>query len=216
MGKNTKTPEEIYNDQVKDNIDNWGKEYKDPDVVEEKTFRPIIFVDNINNETISIKMATDGLCGYKKIASLKDYEIIRMGKYEALKWPVQSMSINQKRGFSSVFDDRLDMTLIEIENFYKAVENEHYSVSSILKIKDSCRAMWSVFLNEPTLMWLCSFANFSEFVIANNLQVFVKEKKENVEYEAVKWTNEEGEKARQFSKEYYTELIKRAKAWKKQ
>lgn len=212
--------EESYNKHVKKNIENncYESNYTDPDVQFLVHIKPRIFINNDNEDELEIKMASDGLCGIKKIRKffknkiIDDYKILREGMFKVLSWPVHSLSINQKRGFSSVFDDRLDLTLMDIQDFYNCIKGKRFSVETVNEIKKQC-VMSDVFLNEPTLMWLCSFENFDDFVFNKNLQVFVKQQK-NGEYKADSWTGDLMGKRGKFTKEYYEELLKRARQWK--
>lgn len=212
-------PIEIYNIKVDENINNnCDKEnYKDPDVNFIIKRKPKIFLENIKEEEVEIKLSTDGLCGIKKIREfsndkiIADYTLLRKGKFGVLMWPVQSLSINQKRGFKSVFDDRLDLTLMDIQDFYDCVKGKKLSVGTINDIKKRC-VMSDVFLNEPTLMWLCSFKDFDEFIRERNLSVFVKLENDG-KYYAESWIGDTKEKREKFKEEYYKQLLERTKNW---
>ena len=213
--------EKIYNERVEKNIKNNCDEnnYKDPDVNFCVCRKPIIFIDNNNKDEVKIRMASDGLCGIKKIRKFckknitDDYRILREGKFKILSWPIQSLSINQKRGFVYAFDDRLDLTLMDIQDFYNCIEGKRFSVEVVNEIKKQC-VMCDVFLNEPTLMWLCSFKNFDDFITSENLKAFVKQQEnEKYKYKADSWIGDSKEKREAFTQEYYDELLKRAKQW---
>ncbi len=85
-------------------------------------------------------MASDGLCSYKKICIVRKnqkeiketYRLLRENMFECLVWPAYAVSINQMRSNKSTFNDRLDLTLIDIQKFYEIVRNKRFSIELII------------------------------------------------------------------------------------
>lgn len=215
---------ERYDKIVLDNINNIdniiadGSYYKDPDqIFEEKIYINSKFIIG-NGEHITIRLASDGLCGIKKIRDYSmnkkaDYECIRKGMFECLIWPAYATSINQGRGFKSTFDDRLDLMLKDLEKFYDIICNgTNLSISLINKINDEHKGckLAKTYLNIMTFAWLCSFKDFNDFIVRRNLQAFVK-KDINGNYYAKRWTNDD---ENSFNQSYFNELIKRIQKYR--
>ena len=81
-------------------------------------------------------MASDGLCSHKKICIVRKnqkeiketYRLLRENMFECLVWPAYAVSINQMRSNKSTFNDRLDLTLIDIQKFYAYMQQNGKSV----------------------------------------------------------------------------------------
>lgn len=228
-----------YNENVKKNLnqDFWNytskeeayeeikkkKIYIDPDEVYEDSlavYENITHIEeNEKSSTLhSVSFSSDGLCGIKKIIKFSDslveaqenYKLIREKMFECLIWPSHAQNINICRGFKYPFDDRIDLTLVDIQSFYKKVNgNNEISVSLINDIKndkENC-LLDRAYLNLMTFTWLCSFGNFNSFIKDNNFGVFVKciEGK----FKAEQWTDK-----KEFDGDYFKELIKRTKKYR--
>lgn len=215
---NKKKAIDKYNEIVKTNLETNFEYYIDPDQTyeDEVSVYGNIIKMNENTKSLNIRLASDGLCSVKKIEIFSDnpkevkenYKCIREGMFECLVWPSYAQSINQMRGMKTTFDDRLDLTLIDIQTFYKIVfKKSALSVSLINEIWDKC-TLARAYLNLITFTWLCSFNDFDSFIINRNLQTFV-DKDENGNFEAKKWTE-----TKDFDKSYFEELIKRIKKYK--
>ncbi len=209
---NYKNAREKYKKIVQENLLS-GLYELDPD----QSFIDII---QINGNLEKIKMASDGVCGYKQIKRIYNniekqkevYLIIREDMFDFLIWPSQKVSINQQR--YGYFRDRLDETLIDIQKFYEIIEENNIkeiNLKNIEQIKKyfilkNCK-MYNAYLQENTFKWLNSFKNFNDFIIKRNLEVFVK--KENNNYKAELWTSK-----KEVSKEYFEVLLEKIKKYK--
>lgn len=211
---NKKNAIDKYNEIVKTNLEN----YIDPDQTyeDEVSVYGNIIKMNENTKSLNIRLSSDGLCSIKKIKIFSDnpkevkenYKCIREGMFERLVWPSYAQSINQMRGLKTTFDDRLDLTLGDIQTFYKIVfKKSVLSVSLINEIWDKC-ILARAYLNLMTFTWLCSFNDFDSFITNRKLQTFV-DKDENGNFEAKNWTD-----TKDFDKSYFEELIKRIKEYK--
>ncbi len=210
-----------YDDDVKYNLDNCfdesgnfvnSEDYKDPDY---STYHSIVVVPKIliskngeENAEIKVGMTSDGLISVKKLEkytidgiSEKDlYILFRMGMKNFLVWPSRTWSINQARR-SLGNDDRLDMLLCDIAEFYYISKDyDNITAEFISKVYEKLPNTAGAFLNMPTLVWFSGFRDFNEFIIKRKLEEFVK--KEDNNFIAVEWD------------EYYEELIKRTIAYK--
>lgn len=199
--------------------------YKDPDEaydVSLSVYENIIHIEgNKRSSTLhSFSLSSDGLCGIKKIiqcsASLKEakenYRLIREGMFECLIWPSHAQNINICRGLKYPFDDRIDLTLIDIQSFYKKIcENKELSLSLINDIKndkENC-LLARAYLNLMTFTWLCSFHDFNSFIEERKLGPFVNVSKGK--FIAEQWTD-----SKEFDNNYFIELINRTKEYKVQ
>lgn len=208
---------EKYNEIVKRNIENNLKEedYKDSDKYFSEIIKPIICIEG--NAEIEIVMSSDGVCGIKKIKKfsygkelIEKYRLLREDMFNCLQWPIHQMSINQMRGFVRIFNDRVDLLLRDIQEFYGIVENATFSSEIINKIKNNCR-LYRAYLNMETFAWLCSFKNFDDFIKRRNLTAFVDYDVFERKYIARVWTKED---SNEFSKEYFDRLCERVKKYK--
>ncbi|OPZ21812.1 MAG: hypothetical protein BWZ04_00661 [Firmicutes bacterium ADurb.BinA205] len=192
-----------------------SEDYKDPDY---STYHSIVVVPKIliskngeENTEIKVGMTSDGLISAKKLekytldgVSEKDlYILFRMEMKNCLVWPSRTWSINQARR-SLGNDDRLDMLLCDIAEFYSISKDyDNITAEFISKVYEKLPNTAGAFLNMPTLVWLSGFRDFNDFIIKRELEAFVNEDKEEKNYLAVKWD------------EYYEELLKRTVAYKK-
>ncbi len=175
------------------------KRYIDPD---NYTYHEVLVIPKIMldpNEQFSIGIKTDGLLSHGKLMNVykelepkvspKDlYITFRQGMENVLVWPSRTWSINQARR-SLGNDDRLDILLMNIECFYVCCDKYNRSLSSgfIKEIMETLPNMCYAFLNMPTLIWLCQYESFTEFIMNRQLSAFVSTK-EN-EYHAFEWEN---------------------------
>ncbi len=204
-----------YDEIVLLNISNDFSAYKDPDQV----FEEEIFINDelisSNGKSVNIRLSSDGLCSIKKIQEyskdiLSDYKCVREGMFECLIWPAYALSINQMRGYKSTCDDRIDLTLIDIQKFYEKIAGEtELSIGLIKKLTDAKNGcvLARAYLNLMTFSWLCSFKDFDDFVKQRKLQPFVEER--SGIYIAKQWTS-----SKKFDKEYYNELMKHIKDYR--
>lgn len=141
MLKHVKDPRSKYNEIVKKNLELVTfDEYRDPDQLFEEEIIPVICVPNESRLRLKINMASDGLCSHKKICivrknrkEIKDtYRLLQENMFECLVWPAYAVSINQMRSNKSTFNDRLDLTLIDIQKFYEIVRNKRFSIELII------------------------------------------------------------------------------------
>lgn len=211
-----------YDETVRKNLKNIEAEkLKDPDCTfNEKVTLVHPFLNAGGAYKVEVSLASDGICGVKtidKMVSLnpkkykrKDlYQLIRHNRFDCLIWPTYAMSINQMR--YSVFRDRLDLTLMDIEHFYEIIDTEAnagnaFSMSTFERIENECRLSRAYF-NIYTLAWLCSFKNFNDFVEKRNLQKFVECKGKN--YHASLWAGESIKLESKEFAEYFEALVKR-------
>lgn len=175
----------------------------------EKYVDPDCLLEPVNVGGISISLATDGLCGIKRIIqySSKDnigenYKLIRKRYFV---WPAYAMSINQQRGFKNTFDDRIDLLMIDLEKMFAILEENRYiySLKMVEQIQKECR-LYRAYLNMFTLIWLSQFKTFDGFISENKYWRFVD--KVGDKYVAVKWTESEV-----FDEKYFSELLNRLK-----
>ena len=165
---------------------------------------------------LEIYLSQDGLCSLKRIKTfavpnnkkqiISDYRLIRVGMYDALVWPGYAESINQMR--SSKFQDRIDLLLIDIFMFYKVTKEENVITKELVqKIWDNCK-LARAYLYPNTFYWLKSFGNFDGFVRGRKLQSFVTKR----DGKPQNWIKD-GDVG--FTLEYYEELIRRTKKYRK-
>lgn len=96
--------------------------YKDPDQNFLETVTPIICIPNEEKKAITINMSSDGLCSINKIKDIYNknnhikeiYKLLHIEMFDCLIWPAYSISINQMRSNKGTFNDRIDLTLIDI------------------------------------------------------------------------------------------------------
>lgn len=173
-----------YNKIVETNLENIlnKQSLKDPDCLfTEEILVCHPFMENSERKEININISSDGICGEKALSKICEinpnkydkaylYKLIRKGRFECLQWPAYAMSINQMR--YSVFRDRVDLTLEDIQIFYDVINDRKFSVDSIRTIESECK-LSRAFLNAYTLAWLCSFKDFDDFIIKRKLETFV-------------------------------------------
>lgn len=130
--------------------------------------------------------------------------------FDCLAWPSHACSINQLRGCRTIFDDRIDLTLLDIQKFYNLIKGKSFSVELINAIEKHC-CLSMAYLNAKTFAWLCSFSDFDDFIRRNGpcLEYFVTE--ENGKYVAKYWTNNE---EKRFNEKYFFELCKKVEKYK--
>lgn len=142
----------------------------------------------------------------------KNYKLIRKGMFQCLIWPSHTQNINICRGFKNPFDDRIDLTLVDIQSFYEKINSKkELSVSLINDIKndtDNC-LLAGAYLNLMTFTWLCSFDNFNNFIEKRKLEAFVNYT--NGKFKAEQWTN-----TKKFDNDYFKELITRTQKYRSQ
>lgn len=214
-----KSKEQVYEEIKKKGI------YIDPDESYEGSLsvhENIINADGKEKHSIleSISLSSDGLCGIEKIiqysASVEEakenYKLIREGMFECLIWPCHVQSINICRGFKYPFDDRIDLTLVDIQSFYEKINRKkNLSVSLINDIKndnENC-LLHRAYLNLMTFTWLCSFDDFNSFIKERKLGAFVNET--NGEFKAKQWTD-----TKKFDDKYFKKLIIRTQKYRAQ
>ena len=165
---------------------------------------------------LDIYLSQDGLCSLKRIEAfadpknekqiLSDYRLVREGMFDALVWPGYAESINQMR--SSKFKDRIDLLLIDIFTFYKVTKDENVITKELVqKIWDNCK-LARAYLYPNTFYWLKSFDSFEGFVRERKLQSFVTKR----DGKPQNWIKD-GDVG--FTQEYYDELIRRIKKYRK-
>ncbi len=190
--------QEKYNSIVENNIyllnekqitkDNLAK-YRDPDKYTKY---------EINIDSITVLIAQDGLCSIQKIFEfseniVKDYTFIRKNKFDFLIWPAYAMSINQIR--ATVFQDRIDFLLNDLEKFYKVIESSKtLSPSIVSELWSKCKIA-RAYLFPNTFYWLCSFGDFDSFLCKRKLKQFLYES----DGSKIVWPND--------FKDYYNKLI---------
>lgn len=217
------TFEEKYNKKVQKNIDYLetitGTIKEQFDI--NKYVEPDGFIKSTKINGIDIKLSSDGICGIKKVIEFSkedeivdNYRLIRENRF--LVWPAYAMSINQQRGFKNIFDDRIDLLLMDLKKFYSITKNNPIidgnssiiNYNQVIRINE-CKLARS-YLNVNTLIWLLNFNNFENFVDENNLYIFVdKSKENNDEYIVKNWAIDNTSFI--FCKSYFNELIKRLK-----
>lgn len=218
---NYKSKKEAYADIKKKEI------YTDPDEAYEvslSVYENIIHIERKEKYSTlkSVYLSTDGLCGIKKIIELstslkeakENYKLIREGMFECLLWPSHAQNINICRGFKQSFDDRIDLTLVDIQSFYEKINmKKKLSVSLINDIKndkENC-LIDRAYLNLMTFTWLCSFGDFNSFIKERKLETFVNNTKGK--FKAEQWTDIDKEK---FDDKYFKELIIRTQKYRTQ
>ncbi len=208
-----------YNKIVNYNFENKFSNYKDPDQVFSETVTPIICIPNDEKKEITINMSSDGLCSIKKIKEICNeknrikgmYELLREDMFDCLIWPAYSISINQMRSNKGTFNDRIDLTLIDIQKFYNIVESKKLSIEILNNIVDKC-ILGRAYLNSMTLSWLCSFENFDDFIDKRHLQAFVTDKNNMQRYNAEIWTKNKN--VNEFDRDYFNALCERVGTYK--
>ena len=200
-----------YDCAVKNNLENcfvkndvfYDKEniYTDPDcyTYQEKWITPKIIIPQ-KNERFLIGFRSDALFSKTKFSKINRsdmgnmsdkeiYKLFRENMENCLVWPSRTWSINQARR-SLGNDDRLDLLLQDINAFYDICDRygaEGLSAKLINEIIVNIPQTCYAFLNMPTLIWLCSFSNFRDFIDQCNLKAFVDE--EEYGYVTNKWDN---------------------------
>lgn len=201
--------------------ENIKKIYSDPDQAYDapvSEFKNIIYIEKTENP-ITIRLASDGLCSVNKIIKFSNssqeaklnYELIRKGMFECLIWPSYAQSINQMKGLKSTVDDRLDLTLVDIQTFYEIIDGES-ELSGLLinRICEKCK-LARAYLNLMTFTWLCSFGDFDSFIKERKLEAFVNDTKGK--FKAEQWTDIDKKK---FYDKYFKELIIRTQKYRAQ
>lgn len=216
---NYKSKEKVYLDIKMKGI------YIDPDEayqVSLSVYKNIIPIKKKEKSTKLEKfiLASDGLCGIKKIIQFSDsvkeakenYKLIREGMFECLIWPSHVQSINICRGFKNPFDDRIDLTLVDIQSFYEKINRgKKLTVALINDIKndkENC-LLSRAYLNLMTFTWLCSFGDFNSFIRERKLGAFVNNINGN--FKAEQWTD-----TKKFDDKYFKELIIRTEIYRTQ
>lgn len=140
------------------------------------------------SKEITIKLSQDRLCSYKRIEQfIKNksvqkyiYLILRYGKEQFNLWPCHYGSINCLKAL--LLKDRLDYTLIDINNFYTVInreskedidaiiKTENYNIPENIKeeIEESC-VLSNAYLDKDTFLFLLSFEHFDTFVKKNEI-----------------------------------------------
>ena len=163
---------------------------------------------------LDIYLKQDGLCSLQRIQEfvndkeqvISDYRLIREGMFDVLIWPGYAISINQLR--SSTFKDRIDLLLIDIFNFYEVTKDENAITKELInKLWNHCR-LARAYLYPNTFYWLKSFGDFDGFVRGRKLQSFVTKR----DGKPQNWIKD-GDVG--FTLEYYEELIRRTKKYRK-
>lgn len=208
-----------YTEIVNYNLKNEFSNYKDPDQNFLETVTPIICIPNEEKKEITINMSSDGLCSINKIDIIckennyikeEKYKLLRIGMFDCLIWPAYSISINQMRSNKGTCNDRIDLTLIDIQKFYNIVEGQKLSIEILNNIVDQC-ILGRAYLNSMTFSWLCSFKNFDDFIDKRHLQAYVTEKN-NKKYNAEIWTKNKDKN--KFDRDYFNALCERIKTYK--
>lgn len=163
-----------------------------------------------------IILSTDGIVSVKKLYDLfdggegwqwlKEYVCIRREEYVCLFWPPHYGGINSCK--SSVFDDRVDYTLYDIQTFYDIVKEYDGNEKRIKEeIEQQCK-LGTAFIKEKTYGWLRAFKGFTDFIESRGLKKFV-----NIEFEVIDLeTNKpitgykEGKNAYEWGINYYENL----------
>lgn len=216
-----------YNEIVNYNLNNEFSNYKDPDQIFSETVTPIICIPNQEKKAITINMSPDGLCSINKIKDIYKeqsheyennriidmYKLLREEMFDCIIWPAYSISINQMRSNKGTFNDRIDLTLIDIQKFYKIVENKNFSIEIFNTIMDKC-ILGRSYLNIMTFSWLCSFKNFNDFIEKRHLQSYVTVTEENniEKYTAEIWTKNKN--TNEFDSDYFNALCERVRKYK--
>ena len=214
---NKKEAREAYDRIVKNNISNRLKDYQDPDIPYEDAI--IIKKSEWNNAgEMRIRMSSDGLYSVKKMQSicmedadllLEKYVLLRKGMFDCLKWPSYALSINTLRANRS-FNDRIDLTLADIQKFYEVIAKKDISFDLFQYIvNDSQLKLRYAYYNVMTFSWLKQFEEFENFIRQNKLTEFIKMKDGKV----VPWIAEKYENI--FCKEYFDELCDRTISYKR-
>ena len=214
---NKKEAREAYDRIVENNISNRLKDYQDPDIPYEDAI--IIKKSEWNNAgEMRIRMSSDGLCSVKKMQSicmedadllLEKYDLLRKGMFDCLKWPSYALSINTLRANRS-FNDRIDLTLADIQKFYEVIAKKDISFDLFQYIvNDSQLKLRYAYYNVMTFSWLKQFEEFENFINQNKLTEFIKMKDGKV----VPWIAEKYENI--FCKEYFDELCDRTISYKR-
>ncbi len=163
---------------------------------------------------LDIYLKQDGLCSLQRIQEfvkdkeqvILDYRLIREGMFDVLIWPGYAVSINQIR--SVAFKDRIDLLLIDIFKFYEVTKDENAITKELVnKLWDHC-SLARAYLYPNTFYWLKSFGNFDGFVRGRKLQSFVTRR----DGKPQNWIKD-GDVG--FTLEYYEELIRRTKKYRK-
>ena len=210
-----------YDEIVRKNLRRKG-EYKDPDCSYMEDVQVIHPFLNGEGDEISINLASDGVCGIKTIDKMLElypdvyeeslgrdglYKLLRKNRFDLLIWPSYATSINQLR--YAVFKDRIDLTLLDIEKFYDVIGHEvrrgrNFSMGAYKKIEDACR-LSKAYLNLHTFAWLCSFEDFSDFVVKRGLKDFVEY--DGKKYHAAAWAGSDTRINSKDFKVYFERLV---------
>ena len=122
-----------------------------------------------------------------------------------LQWPAYAISINQLR--YTKFKDRIDLTLLDLKKFYEVIKNDTFSVESVKKIIGECE-LSRAYLNTYTLMWLCSFKSFEDFIDSRKL-VFLCNTSDKENYHPFMFANENVREIKDDEFKKYFESLKR-------
>ena len=140
---------------------------------------------------------------------LEKYVLLRKGMFDCLKWPSYALSINTLRANRS-FNDRIDLTLADIQKFYAVIAKKDISFDLFQYIvNDSQLKLRYAYYNVMTFSWLKQFEEFENFINQNKLTEFIKMKDGKV----VPWIAEKYENI--FCKEYFDELCDRTISYKR-
>lgn len=208
-----------YKEIVNYNLKNEFSNYIDPDQNFLETVTPIICIANDEKKSITINMSSDGMCSINKIKNIDcannnikhNYKLLREEMFDCLIWPAYSISINQMRSNKGTFNDRVDLTLIDIQKFYEIIEGKQFSIEIMNKIVEECR-LGKAYLNIMTFSWLCSFENFDDFIDKRHLQAYVIKDKNTNKYNAEIWTINKD--TNEFDSDYFNALCERVKIYK--
>ena len=203
-----------YNSTVEANLSRNIEDYKDPDIMFTETIEVVHpFLKGKGQSELDINLSSDGICGIKTIEALCNkpgisiqdtYKLIRKNRFDCLIWPAYAMSINQMR--YSVFRDRLDLTLMDIECFYEVIEKRKFCVEAIGKIQEACK-LHRAYLNVYTLAWLCSFESFDDFIKKRGLHIFADFDGEH--WHVSNWAGESVDPGSEDYMKYFSELLDR-------
>lgn len=207
----------VYDGIVDNNIRKRLKDYQDPDIPYEDTI--IVKKSEWYSEgEIRLRMSSDGLCSVTKMQLmckvdidllLKKYVLLRKGMFDCLKWPSYALSINTLRANRS-FNDRIDLTLADIQRFYEVIDKKDISFGVFQDILNNPQLkLRYAYYNVMTFSWLKKFEEFENFISQNKLTEFVEMKNGKV----VPWIAEEKYK-NTFCEEYFNELCDRTISYK--
>jgi len=210
-----------YNKTVECNLKNIKKDQslKDPDCrFTEEIIVCHPYMDNSKKDKLIINISSDGICGEKALTEIckeypKEYDkvqlygLLRKGRFECLLWPAYAMSINQMR--YSIFRDRIDLTLKDIQVFYDVISDKKFSIDSISAIERECR-LSRAYLNTYTLAWLCSFTSFDDFITKRKLEFLIS--LVDGEYKAEAWAGHSINIISDDYRDYFEKLVEKMTA----